>query len=517
MNNKINSITIVGGGTAGWMSAVYLHKALCSGNHDRVTVRVIESEDIGIIGVGEATVPTLAHTLQVVGIPESKFVIEADASFKQGIRFANWLTAPEEGKPGHSYFHPFEAPRGVEGFNVQAHWLRLRELGAMPTPMHQTVSVQSALCEALRSPKLLTDHQYQALLPYAYHLDAVKFAHMLRQIGIDRGVVHMVDNVTGVNLDETGNIASLVTAKSGLLAADLFIDCSGFQSLLIEKHLHEAHVSFADSLLCDAAVALQLPHQEESPRIRPYTTSSAKSAGWIWEIDLFSRRGNGYVYSSQHQSQDEATAVLLSHLGLAGSNAVPRHLKMRVGYHRRSWVRNCVAIGLSCGFIEPLESTGIFLIEYALWTLVEYIASGDAVLAAAPKFNRLMEKIYLELRDFVQMHYIFTRRGDTKFWLDYRNEMRISDALLDLLELWQYKLPSAGDFDNRQNLFGAGNYTYILAGMGHLPKFGANASPYIDPRSSERAMQLMQSAVQQALNVAPNHHDALRKIRAGAG
>ena len=425
----------------------------------------------------------------------------------------DWLTTPQEGKPGHSYFHPFESPRVVEGFNVMTHWLRLKELGVAVPPLHEAASIQSSMCDAMRSPKTFSDRPYQAPLTYAFHLDAVKFAQLLRKIGIERGVQHVVDNVVDVKLDASGNIASVVTENSGALAADFFIDCSGFQGLLIEKHLKEPFISFSDTLLCDSALALQLPHDAEAPRVRPYTTATAKSAGWIWEIDLFSRRGNGYVYSSRHQSRDEATAVLLSHLGVSGSDATPRHLDMRVGYRRRSWIKNCVAVGLSCGFIEPLESTGIYLIEHALWMLVDYIGSGNAQPVLAKKFNHLFENLYLELHDFIQMHYLFTMREDTKFWSDYKNEVLLSDSLREKLELWQFKMPSAGDLEGKQSLFGPANYFYILAGMRQLPTFGANITPYIDPASSTRALQQVQTVREQAAKAAPDHLDSIRNIR----
>ena len=513
MSQKIRNITIVGGGTAGWLSAVYLNKVLVTDKNAPISIRLVESADIGIIGVGEATVPTLAHTLQVAGIPEWQFAKEADVSFKHGIKFVDWLRAPAQDRPGHHYFHPFETPRVYDGFNTMTHWLRLKELGVEMPPLAEAVSLQPALAEALRSPKTYSDQPYQAPVTYAFHLDAVKFAQMLRKVGIERGVEHVVDNVLDVNLDDRGNIASLVTEKSGVLAADFFIDCTGFQALLIEKHLKEPFVSFSDTLLCDAAVAMQLPHGEEPPRIRPYTTATAKSAGWIWEIDLFSRRGNGYVYSSRHQSEDEATSLLLSHLGVGEAQAAPRHLRMRVGHRRQSWVKNCVAIGLSGGFIEPLESTGIYLIEHALWMLVDYIGAGQAAPVLAKQFNRNFANLYRELHDFVQLHYLLTMREDTKFWSDYKNEVPLSDALRAKMELWQCKMPSVGDLEGKQSLFGPHNYFFILAGMNFLPPLGANITPYIDPATSTKALQQIQTVREQALKVTPDHYDAIKNLR----
>lgn len=513
MAARIASIAIIGGGTAGWLSAVYLNRVLASVRKEPVTIRVIESEDIGIIGVGEATVPTLLQTLQAAGIPEWQFFKETDASFKHGIRFVDWLTPPANGTSSHSYFHPFEPPRLFGGFNTQTHWLRLKELGAQLPPVHEAASIQWAVGAAFRSPKQFSDPPYSAPLPYAYHLDAVKFARLLRQVGTERGVQHTVDTVTDVRLDEQGNIASVLTANSGAFAADFFIDCTGFRALLIERYLMEPFIGFDDSLLCDSAVALQLPHSEDPPRPRPYTTATAKAAGWIWEIDLFSRRGNGYVYSSRHQSQDEATAVLLSHLGVKEGSARPRHLRMRVGYRRNSWVKNCVAVGLSCGFIEPLESTAIYLIEFALWLLVDYIATGEATPVLSKQFNHMFSNLYRELHDFVQMHYLFTLREDSKFWSDYKNEVLISDSLRTKLELWQYKMPTAGDLEGKQSLFAPANYFYVLAGMRQLPAFGANITPYIDPDLSVQALQHVQSAREQALRASPDHYDAIRNIR----
>lgn len=516
MTQKIRSITIVGGGTAGWMSAVYLQRVLGNTKLDPVRVRVIESEDIGILGVGEATIPTIRQIMRACAIPEWRLLKEADASFKHGIKFADWLLTPAAGKPRHTYYHPFEPLQSINGYNMMQHWLNLKERGVQVPAMHDAASIQPGLAEQFKSPKLFNSEPYDAPLPYAFHLDAVKLARLLRDVGIERGIEHVVDNVTDVRLDDTGNIKSLVTEKSGQLTADFYIDCSGFRALLIEKHLKEPFVSLSDALLCDSAVAMPLTHGDERPKIRPFTTCTAKPAGWIWEIDLFTRRGNGYVYSSAHTSEDQATSELIAHLGVKEADAAPRHLKMRVGYRKRTWVKNCLAIGLSAGFIEPLESTGIYMIERAIMLFVDYISAGFGSEVLARKYNAVSSAQYLEICDFVQLHYLLSLRDDSQFWLDNRHALKVSDALRARLELWNYKIPSTTDLDAQLTTFGPNSYFYILAGMRQLPQKGANLSPYIDPEASAAALDYVNKTREKALAASPDHYEYLNNIRARA-
>jgi tryptophan 7-halogenase len=512
----MKSILIVGGGSAGWMAAAFLNHALRSpGEEGPLQITVVESDAIGTIGVGEATVPTMRTFLRSIGVPEWQFLTETHATFKHGIAFKGWRAPDAEGTPA-TYFHPFEVPATLAGHGLGTHWLNLRDRGFKQPPYVEAISVQPELSRRFKSPKPLSALPYESPLSYAYHTDASKFGEMLKKLAISRGVKHVSDKVVSVHHHENGDIAHVRTAEHGDLAADFFIDASGFRALLLGGALKEPFVDWTSHLLCDRAVACQLPHESEVPTLRPFTTSTAQVAGWIWEIDLFSRRGNGYVYSSQHASADEAETTLRAHLGESAKDAPVRHLSMQIGHRPRMWVHNCMALGLAAGFLEPLESTGIYLVEVALSLFIDHVGGGVASPHFAARFNRKMSDIYLEIRDFLQMHYILSDRDDSAFWRDYRNEVSVSDSLREKLALWAFKLPSITDLDGQMTLFGPANYSYILAGMNHLPAGANHLSPYIAQSSSIKALTLIEQAKAKFVNSLPSHYEFLKKTRSVA-
>ncbi|CAN7225830.1 tryptophan 7-halogenase [Pseudoduganella sp. LjRoot289] len=509
----INSIAIVGGGTSGWMAAAYLNKVLSVGGAP-IAITVVESDDIGIIGVGEATVPTIKGILAMLEIQEWEFMVETDATFKNAIRFQDWLNTPGEGVPGNDFYHLFEAPPVISGFSAATHWTSLADRGAQPRRFDLAVGVQGVLCENARSPKSEGGRPYEAPVPYAYHLDAVKFGQFLRRLAVGRGVRHVVDTVTEVRKGPEGEIAGLLTQANGELQADFYIDCSGFRSLLLGGALEEPFCDWSEYLLCDRAVACQLPHASADVPLRSYTTSSAKEAGWIWEIDLFTRRGNGYVYSSRHSTPERAEEVLREHLGPAADGASMRHLDMQIGHRRNMWVKNCLGLGLAGGFLEPLESTGIYLVEVALSIFVDHIGTGPASPYLAQRFNGKMQSIYEELRDFIQMHYVTSNRDDTPFWRDYTSKVKMSDNLKYKLDLWTFKLPTITDLDGKLTLFGPSSYAYILAGMDRLPALGNHLSPYVDPMASAQALREVELLQEQALKGSREQREYLHKHHA---
>jgi flavin-dependent dehydrogenase len=513
----IKSIVILGGGTSGWLAACYLNRVLRSPDGDQpIAISVVESEDIGIIGVGEATVPTIKSILATLGIPEWQFLYETDATFKHGILVRDWLESPGVPTAHGEFFHMFENPPAIEGYSLATHWTALCDRSATPRRFADAVSLQSTLCHAMKSPRTIDGAPYEAPVPYAYHLDAVRFGRFLRKIAVERGVRHVVDTVGQVKRDADGNIACLVTQAHGEIAGDFFIDCSGFNSVLLGGALEEPFQDWGDYLLCDRAVACQLPYAEAEPALRPFTTASAKEAGWLWEIDLFTRRGNGYVYSSRHTSADRAEEVLRQHLGPQADQASTRQLRMLIGHRRNMWSKNCLAVGLAAGFLEPLESTGIYLVEVALSLFIDHIGTGPASPYLAERFNRKMGLIYEELRDFIQLHYVTSRRDDSAFWRDYTNDVKISDSLAYRLDLWTFKLPSITDLDEKNTLFGPSSYTYILAGMDRMPALGNHLSAYINPVASARALKTMEGFQEKAALMATDHRDYLQKHRAVA-
>lgn len=513
----IKSIVILGGGTSGWLAACYLNRVLSSPDGDApIAITVVESEDIGIIGVGEATVPSIKNILNSLGIPEWQFLAETDATFKHGILFRDWLESPGVPTQFGEYFHMFENPPAIEGFGLATHWAALCDRGATPRRFGDAVSLQTALCHGSKSPKPYNAKPYEAPLPYAYHLDAVRFGQFLRKIAVERGVRHVIDTVGQVKRHEDGSIAALVTQAHGDIAGDFFIDCSGFSSVLLGGALEEPFQDWGDYLLCDRAVACQIAHERDDVPLRPYTTASAKEAGWLWEIDLFSRRGNGYVYSSRHTTPERAEDVLRQHLGPLAEKASVRQLRMQIGHRRNMWSKNCLALGLAAGFLEPLESTGIYLLEVGLSLFTDHVSSGPASPYLAARFNRKMGQIYEELRDFIQLHYITSNRDDSAFWRDYTSSVKVSDALKYRLDLWTFKLPSLTDLDEKTSLFGPSSYTFILAGMDRMPAMGNHLSAYISPAASARALQAMEQFQENALQAAPDHREYVQKQRAVA-
>jgi tryptophan halogenase len=509
MTAPLRSIAILGGGTAGWMSALYLQKALNSAGDARISVELVESEDIGIIGVGEATVPTLKGTLPLMGIPEGEFLVRTNATFKNGIRFQDWK------EPGNAFMHPFEQPMLGDGFPIGQHWVNVRNHGLNPRQYDRSIVVTPALSDAAVCPKQWSSLPFDAPLPYAYHLDAVKFAAYMRDLATARGIKRTVGTVADVSLDDDGFISSLQTTEGATISADLFIDCSGFASHLIEKTLKDPFIAY-DDLLCDRAVAFQVPFTDPKHPIRPYTTSTAKSAGWIWEIDLFDRMGTGYVYSSAFISDEEAEEELCRHHGIDRSSVTPRRLPMKVGRRANSWVKNCLSIGLSSGFIEPLESTGIYLIEAAVKLLIDHVGYRRPVDSLVRRYNDVMRATYDDIKDFIVLHYVASPRRDTPFWRAYTQDVKISDRLASRLELWRHRMAMGPDIQSPLALFNNNSYNFILAGMDILPK----ETPYdaiMDVKRSEALLDQMRKIQTSAIGQHADHRDFLVKVRGAFG
>jgi tryptophan 7-halogenase len=466
-------VLIVGGGSAGWLTACYMDALLNGPGGRRVAFTVLESPSIGRIGVGEATIPSMRETLRRIGIDEPGFMKAASATCKQGILFRDWSA------PGESYFHPFDRFQSGAYFDqAGTKWI----LGSDPPAFADMVSAQPALAARHLSPKRPGDRDYQGAFPYAYHMDAELFADHLACIGRARGIAHIRDDVVDVDIGSDGTIAGVRTAQGETVSADLYIDCTGFAALLSRQALNAPFRDYGQWLLCDRAVALRIPDPEPAPDVRPFTTATALSAGWRWDIGLSDRRGLGYVYSSAFISDDEAAAELKASLGTEAEGIEPRRLAFRTGCCLEPWTRNCVAIGLSSGFIEPLESTGLYLVELAAHLLVEHFPSGAEMRPLAAKFNRLIVDRYEEILDFVALHYCLTKRTDTPFWREVVKDERRPARLQALLELWEYKPPTISDFPDSMQAFNEKNWEYILFGMGWRPRSLAGDARRLDTR-----------------------------------
>lgn len=466
---------IVGGGSAGWLTATLID-ALLNGKsgQKRVAVTVVESKRIGRIGVGEATVPTLIQTLRDLGIPEAEFLQAADATFKQGIRFEGWMA-----RPGHNYYHVFDRQQGAGRDMRGLQWLASDQ----SLPFAHYVSPQAAICDQGLAPRRHTDPDYAAPFLYAYHMDAEKFAGFLVDLGKSRGIRHVLDDV--VEVRRTGDrIQSIKLSEGQEITADWFVDCTGFARVLTSAIGNTAYVDMSDYLICDRAVALQLPNHGDLSELKPFTRSVALSSGWMWDIGLQTRRGTGYVHSSRHISAEEAEKELRQAVS-APDSIKARHLAFEVGHLESPWKGNCIAIGLSSGFLEPMESTGIYLIEFAARALCEMLPLFGRAEKSAARFNKLVADRFGEVLDFVNLHYVLSDRRDTPFWRDATSARRITPRLQEWLALWEEKPPSATDFANSHQLFGYQNYEYCLYGLNWRPKaLAGHQGRRIQPPSS---------------------------------
>lgn len=464
MNKKnVQSITIVGGGSSGWMTALYLNK-LYNHSAQNIKITVIESKDIGILGVGEATVHSIRFFFAAMGLDEQELLAATNATLKTGILFRNWMQ-PTQGET-HQYFHPFEHQAIGDIIDISSAWLlssrRLFER------YDQGVSLSSHLMVENQSPKMINSKPYQGIVPYGYHLDATLMARFLRTKAVEAGVVHIEATVSNVNV-EKGNIASVDTDQ-GNFSADIFIDSTGFRGLLMEALQKDNWVSFTDALPCDKAVAMQVEYAtEQTPR--SYTTATALSNGWAWEIDLSSRRGTGYVYDGTRLSKQQAEDELKDHLGSQVRVIKTTHLNMKVGCRKEFWQGNCIAIGLAAGFIEPLESTGLHLINMGVKLLATHLSSNQISQATRDSYNRIMTGVYDDLKRFIVLHYCLTDRNDTDFWQQAQQSVQYCPLLQEQLSVWKHKtcefMDLAGGYSTT---FTDENYRFILYGMDHYPQ-----------------------------------------------
>lgn len=459
----MRNIVIVGGGTAGWLTAAVLaaqHGPAGTG------VTVVESPDVATIGVGEGTWPTMRDTLQRIGVSETDFLRQCDASFKQGSLFRGWVN----GQPDDQYFHPFVLPHGHTETNLVDGWLAHHGKPAFA----ELVSFQPHLCMRGKAPKQAATPEFAAVANYAYHLDAGKFATFLHLHCTGKlGVVHVADHVLAVNAADNGDIASLQLKANGALHGDLFIDCTGMQSLLLGKHFGVPLIEQKQVLFNDRALAVQIPYRDPQQEIASQTLSTAQRSGWIWDIGLPTRRGIGHVYSSAHSDDLKAEQALLQYIrDHDGPDDIPtpRKLSFQPGYRQHFWHRNCVAIGLSAGFIEPLEASAIALVELSATMLADRLPVNRAEMdLLGRRFNDCFRYRWQRVIEFLKLHYVLSRRDDSDFWRDNRLPASIPSRLQEQLLLWRHHPPSRYDFSQVEEVFPSASYQYILYGMGFMP------------------------------------------------
>lgn len=465
MRPGFRRVLVVGGGSAGWLTAGVLASQL--GGEGGIEVSLIESPDQPAIGVGEGTWPSMRDTLRRIGVSEADFVRECDAAFKQGSKFVGWADAADV----RGYYHPFSLPHGHGEVNLVNAWLQQDD-----ATFADLVSAQPAICEAGLGPKQPATPEFAAVANYGYHLDAVKLGVFLRRHCVERlGVRHYADHVESVESAADGSIAALRTRASGALQADLFVDCTGLRSLLIGQHFKVPRIDCTPWLFNDRALALQVPYPRPDSPVACQTTATAQSCGWIWDIGLPTRRGLGHVYSSQDCSEDAAAQRLIEYARRTGAPETalqqsPRLIRLEPGYRREAFVHNCVAVGLASGFVEPLEASSLVMVELAAGMLADqFPADRDDMALLARRYNESFRYRWQRVIDFLKLHYALSARQDTDYWRRHGDPQTWTDALRELMPHWTRQPPSRYDFPRVDEMFPSASYQYVLYGMGVRP------------------------------------------------
>ena len=497
-------VVIVGGGTAGWMTAAAMSQVL----RGKYNIKLVESEEIGTVGVGESTIPMIALFNSMLQIDEDEFVRETQASFKLGIEFVNW------GRLGDRYIHSF-GQIGQEVWTVDFHQYWLKQYLAGKAPELDKFSINAMACahNKFMRPRLDMPKSPLSHIRYAFQFDATLYARFLRKYAEQRGVQRVEGRITDVQQREGDGFVTSVTLQSGqVVEGDLFIDCSGFRALLIEGTLKTGFEDWSHWLPCDRAVVV--PSASAGP-LTPYTRATARAAGWQWRIPLQHRVGNGHVYSSRFMSDDEATAILLGNLDGAPL-AEPRSLRFQPGRRLKSWNRNVVAIGLASGFIEPLESTSIHLVQMGIAHLLTYFPAAGFDESVTHQFNRMMTMEYEWVRDFIILHYKATERNDTAFW-NHCREMEVPEQLRKRMELFEV---DGRVFRDGEELFAKISWLQVLHGQRVRPQGYHPLTDLLGEEEIAKYLDEVAGVIGACVDVMPTHekfiadHCAAAPVRA---
>lgn len=489
LGNQSMQIVVLGGGTAGWMTAAGLAKLL----PDLATVELVESEDIGIVGVGEATLPHIRGFVERLGIDEAEFMKATHATYKLGIDFRDF------GRIGESYIHPFGSfGEEVAGVGFHHYWLELNRRGLAGPIGDYSMAVAAAKANRFAPPA--QDASLASSYGYAYQFDATLFGPFMRKFAQGIGVTRHEGLVTRVERNpESGDVTALVLKDGSRIEGDLFIDCSGFRSILLGQEMEEEWEDWTHWLPCDRAAAMPCTHATND--IRPYTTATAMPAGWRWQIPLQHRMGNGYVFSSAFVDEDQACEAIRN--AAEGTPlADPRVLRFRPGRRKKSWSHNVIGVGLASGFLEPLESTSIYLAQMAITYLIElFPQAGRIDRRDRDEFNRLVDMEYDRVRDFLILHYHATERDDSDFWNHVRT-MTIPDSLSDKMELWR----RTGRIEKYSDgLFYDASWIAVYVGQGKLPERHDPRVTMADPVRVKGALDRLQQAIAAEVSAMPNH------------
>lgn len=494
-NNLVTSIVIVGGGSAGWMTAAALSSLL---DPRSVKITLIESEEIGTVGVGEATIPDIINFNAILGIKETDFLRATNGTFKLGIEFNNW------GRLGDTYFHPFgEHGVDMQGIDFHQYWMRFQR--ANPGSSIEDFSLSAVASRAGKFAMPTNDpRSVLSQLRYAYHFDATAYARFLRDYAEQRGVTRVEGKVVEVNLNgETGFISDVQLEDGSKLIGELFFDCSGFRALLLGDALGVDYEDWAHWLPCDTAQAVAC---ERTGDLLPYTKSTAKTAGWQWRIPTQHRTGNGHIYCSSMMDDEAAINSLLADLDGPALGS-PRKIRFRTGCRTRFWDKNCIAIGLSGGFLEPLESTSLYLIQEGISKFISLFPSTDMPTAVRDEYNRQLTQKFEQVRDFIILHYKATERDDSEFW-NYCRTMSVPESLTRKIELFR----EAGRiFRYEDELFSKPSWVAVLLGQNILPKTTDPIVEGVPEEQVERSLGSMKAAMNNAVMKMETHQAFLNR------
>lgn len=495
---RLKNIVIVGGGSAGWMTAAALSTMLPKGS---ARVTLIESDKIGTVGVGEATIPDMLNFNAMLGINEAEFLKATNGTFKLGIEFIDW------GQKGKSYFHPFGS-HGVDmqGIDFHQYWLHAKASG-QPFPLENysicgVAAAQNKFALPDRNPRSVLSH-----LRYAYHIDATLYAKYLRNFAETRGVTRLEGLVQTVAQDnETGDITGLTLENGDVIEGDFFFDCTGFRALLTEKTLGVPFTDWSHWLPCDTA---QTVASERVGELLPYTKSTAKTAGWQWRIPTQHRTGNGHIYSSQYMNDDEAVDILLAGLD-SPMKGEPRKIRFKTGHRKTLWNKNCIAVGLSAGFLEPLESTSLYLIQVGISRFISLFPTADVSDVIRDEYNLQMETEFNQVRDFLILHYVATDRDDSPFW-NYCRNMSIPDSLQRKIDLFK----EAGRvFRYDGELFSKPSWIAVGIGQNLYPKTTDPIVASLPAAQVNHSLDSMRTAMAKTVAQMPTHEDFLKNYGA---